>query len=565
MADETAMVLARIDAQRLRRRGHVFAVFGAALSMLAACASVGSFSRSDAGAVVSMPAGAVEGVREGGIRVFKAIPYAMAPVGQRRWRAPEPMPRWSGVRAARDYGPACVQPNRQVQSIYWQELGPLSEDCLSLNIWAPDGAERAPVFVWIHGGALAAGSSREALYDGTEFARRGVIAVSINYRLGVFGFLAHPELSAESGEHVSGNYGLLDQIEALRWVQRNIAAFGGDPSNVTIAGESAGALSVMYLMAAPDARDLFHKAISQSGYMISQPTLREIRHGVPSAEASGVHLASAVEAGDIAALRAMDAQMLANAAPGAGWAPALTVDGVVVPRQLVEVFERGEQARVPLLVGFNSGEIRSMTGLAPPAPATPEAYERIIRERYGDLADPFLRLYPASTMQESIYATTRDALYGWTAERMARNQSSGGAPAYLYLWDHGYPAASEAGLHAFHASELPYVFGTLARTPPLWPRIPATDSERGLSTAMLDYWTSFARTGQPVAAGAPVWPVFDGNGSYMHFADAPSLATALYPGMFELQEDVVARRRASGDQPWHINVGLFSPPVPPRR
>jgi para-nitrobenzyl esterase len=390
--------------------------------------------------------------------------------------------------------------------------------------------------------------------------------VSINYRLGVFGFLAHPELSAESPLGISGNYGLLDQIEALRWIQRNIAAFGGDASNVTIAGESSGALSVMYLMAAPDARGLFHKAIAQSAYMVSQPELRETRHGTPSAEAAGAYLAGAVHAVDLASLRAMDAQTLANAAAPAGWAPWITIDGHVVPRQLVDVFDRGEQAPVPLLAGFNSGEIRSLTILAPPVPTSRDAYERTIRERYRDLADLFLRLYPSSTMQESILATTRDALYGWTAQRLVRRQTALGEPAYLYLFDHGYPTADAAGLHAFHASELPYMFGTLRRTPPRWPRIPATRRERELSAAMLDYWSSFARTGRPVAEGAPAWPAFrQDGGAYMLFADAPTPSSHVLPGTFELQEEVVTRRRASGDQPWHWNVGLAAPVLPARQ
>lgn len=535
---------------------------GIALALLATPAAARD-ARPDP--IVTAPAGAVEGRSEGSLRVFKGISYAQAPLGERRWRAPEAAPAWSGVRAAHEFGPACMQPNRTAgQSVYWQELGPVSEDCLSLNIWAPANAQNAPVFVWIHGGALVAGSSGDALYDGAALAQRGIIVVSINYRLGVFGFLAHAELSAESPHNISGNYGLLDQIEALRWIQRNIAAFGGDAGNVTIAGESAGGLTVMYLMAAPDARGLFHRAIAQSAYMISQPALRETQHGLPSAEAAGAYLATTLQAPNLAALRAMDAQTLANNAPGTGWAPWLTVDGRIVPRQLVETFERGEQAPVPLIAGFNSGEIRSMPGLAPPAPALQSEYERIIRERYGDLADLFLRLYPSNTMQESIYATVRDALYGWTSQRLARNQTAIGQPAYLYLFDHAYPAASEANLHAFHASELPYIFGTMSRTPPYWPRIPATRRERQFSAAMLDYWSSFARDGRPIAANAPAWPAYGDDRAYMLFADAPTPATRLFPGMFELHEETVARRRAAGDQPWNVNAGIVSPVVPPR-
>src|SRR5690606_33706591 len=238
---------------------------------------------------------------------------------------------------------------------------------------APAGARDLPVFVWIHGGALTSGASSEPMYDGAKLANHGVVFVSINYRMGVLGYLAHPALSAESRRKISGNYGLLDQIAALRWIQENIAAFGGDPANVTIAGESAGGLSVMYLMAAPDARGLFAKAIAQSAYMVSAPHLRENPYGGVAAEAIGVWLAGQVGAGDLAALRSMDAQAITNAAAEAKYFPFLTIDGRVLPRQLVDVFDRGEQAKVPLLAGFNSGEIRSLRFLAPPPPESAEA------------------------------------------------------------------------------------------------------------------------------------------------------------------------------------------------
>jgi para-nitrobenzyl esterase len=361
-------------------------------------------------------------------------------------------------------------------------------------------ARNAPVFFWIYGGALVGGASREPFYNGTRLAEQGIVVVSINYRLGVLGWLAHPELSAESLLGVSGNYGLLDQIEALRWVQHNIGSFGGDPSNVTIAGESAGALSVMYLMAAPSARGLFSKAISESAYMISVPELKQSKYGSPSAEESGTKLAAALHAPNIAAMRAMDAARLAEAAPATGYGPWPTIDGHVLLRQLVDVFDRGEQAPVPLLAGLNSGEIRSLRILVLPPPATAAEYETIIHNRYLDLADEFLRLYPSTNMQESIWATTRDALYGWTAERLVRKQTALGQQSFLYLFDHGYPVEEAAGLHAFHASEIPYVFGTLDSTPPLWPKIPAMPEETRLSDAMIGYWSSFARTGQPRAA-----------------------------------------------------------------
>src|SRR5690606_23687601 len=267
------------------------------------------------------------------------------------------------------------------------ETPAMSEDCLSLNVWTPADAKDAPVFVWIHGGSLVAGSGSEAMYDGAALAAQGLVVVTINYRLGALGYLAHPQLSEESPDGVSGNYGLLDQVEALRWVQRNVAAFGGDPDRVTIAGESAGALSVMYLMAAPPARGLFHRAIAQSAYMISTPGLRGTVHGTPSAEESGLALGRTLEVRGLPRLRAMGPQALTVQAAMSGCFPLGNVDGQVLPAQLVEVFDRGEQAPVPILTGFNEGEIRSLRFLLPPAPADGATYEAGIRSRYGDLAD----------------------------------------------------------------------------------------------------------------------------------------------------------------------------------
>lgn len=531
------------------------------LVALAGCAGPASAPVAS-GANVSAPAGRLEGRIEGGVRVFRGIPYAQPPVGAARWQPPVALPRWSGVRQALDFGPQCVQPNIGAQTIYRRDPVPMAEDCLTLNVWAPADAKDAPVFFWIHGGALWGGASREALYDGARFAQRGIVVVTINYRLGPLGFLAHPELSRESPHGVSGNYGLLDQVEALRWVQRNIGAFGGDAGNVTIAGESAGALSVMYLMASPEARGLFAKAVAQSPYMISAPELKQDRHGLPSAESAGVKLAAALKAPDLAALRAMDAGALAGGAAAAGFFPFPAIDGRVLPRQLVEAFDRGEQAPVPVLAGFNSGEIRTLRILAPPPPASAADYVKAIREKYRDRADAFLKLYPAGNLQESIFATTRDALYGWTAERLVRAQSARGWPSYLYLFDHGYPAADDAGLHAFHAAELPYVFGTFDGTPPAWPKVPETPAERAYSDAMLDYWASFARDARPRARSAPEWPAYGNDAGYMAFADAPRPSRRLMPGMFELHEDVVCRRRAVGTVPWNWNVGIIAPPLP---
>lgn len=533
-----------------------------AAAAVAACLTAGASAHAQSGPVVDAPAGAAMGKAEGAVHVFKGLPYAAAPVGPARWMPPKPMARWSGVRDATRFGPACIQPLSGPGNIYADDQPSMSEDCLSLNVWTPKTAHDAPVMVWIHGGALVGGASSEAVYDGARLAQRGIVVVSINYRLGVLGYLAHPGLSAESPDGVSGNYGLLDQIQALRWIKANIAAFGGDPSKVTIAGESAAGLSVMYLMASPPARGLFSKAIAESAYMISTPSLRERRFGETPAEESGVALARRLHAPDIAALRAMDARALSKASIAAGFAPFGVVEGKVLPRQLVDALDRGEQAHVPILAGFNAGEIRSLRFLAPPAPASAAVYEKTIRDRYGDLADAYLKLYPASTMQESILAGTRDAIYGWTAERLVKKQAAVGQPAFLYLFDHGFPAADNAGLHAFHASEAPFVFGTLDRTPAQWPKDSPTGAEAKLSDAMTDYWASFVRTGVPKAADAPAWPDFSAGGGLLVIQAEPKAYTDVFPGMYALHEAVVCRRRASGDVAWNWNMGLASPPLP---
>ena len=516
----------------------------------------------DPGQLVDAPAGAVRGTIDGGVRVFKGIPYAQPPVGPLRWKPPLPLARWTGVRDAAEFGPACYQLPPRLSSIYAGRPMPLSEDCLTLNVWVPPGARNAPVFFWIYGGSLQSGASREPMYDGKRLAERGVVVVSINYRVGVLGWLAHPELSAESSQSISGNYGLLDQIRALSWVKENIAAFGGNSADVTIAGESAGALSVMYLMTSPLARGLFAKGIAESAYMISTPALKTAAFGAPSAEQAGVNLMHQLKATDLAAMRAMPGDQITAAAAGFGYGPWGAVDGHVLPDQLVTVFDQGKQARVPLLAGFNSGEIRSLTPLAPPVPASAAVYESTIRERYGDLAEAFIELYPSDNLKESIFATTRDALYGWTAERLVRKQAALGVPSYLYLWDHGYPAADSAGLHAFHASELPYVFDTFDGTPPLWPKNAHTPEEDVLADVMGDYWTSFARTGRPQAKNAPDWPAYAPDARYMHFAATPTPARNLMPGMYDLNETVMCRRRTNGTLSWGWLVGLWAPKTP---
>ena len=514
--------------------------------------------------VVSAPAGIVAGTLNDGIRSFKGIPYAQPPVGDLRWKPPEAPALWSGVRDAKEFGHSCIQlpANPTSNSIYADDPSPMSEDCLTLNIWSPSSAENAPVFVWIHGGALVSGSSKFSMYDGESLARKGIVFVSINYRLGPLGYLAHPALSAESDRGVSGNYGLLDQIAALRWVKENISAFGGDPERVTIAGESAGALSVMYLMASPDARGLFDQAISQSGYMISSPKLSDRANGHFSGEELGQWLQGKLGAPDLDAMRSMDGQELTQKAISSGYLTWGTIDGEILPRQTVESFNKNEQAPVPLLAGYNSGEIRSLRRLLPPAPATEADYRDAVRKNYGDLAELFLELYPADDIDESMLAATRDAMYGWTAERMVAGQEQLDRSSFLYLFDHGYPAANEAGLHAFHAAEIPYVLGNIDKITPVWPAIPDNPQERAFASSLLDYWASFAHTGQPQAPGQEAWLSYGAERNIMVFAQSPAARRGGIGRAFDLQEKIVCRRLADGTISWHWNVGIASPENP---
>ncbi|MEO1963994.1 carboxylesterase family protein [Hyphomonas sp.] len=515
--------------------------------------------------VTDTPAGMVRGRVMGDVAVYRGIPYALPPTGARRWAPPQAVPDWEGERSALAFGPACPQPASLPGNIYATELGATDEDCLSLNVWAPANAEKAPVFVWIHGGSLTSGAGSLDMYDGARLAsEQGLVVVTINYRLGVLGYLAHPGLSAESKQGISGNYGLMDQILALEWIKRNISAFGGDADNVTVAGESAGALSAVMLMTSPKARGLFDKVIAESAYMVTMASLKEPRNGLPSGEATGEALAQKMGADDVAALRAMPADKLVDLSRKAGYFPFPVIDGVYETGQMVEVFDKGEQAPVPVLAGFNEGEIRSLRFLLPPKPKNAEAYEAAIRDGYGELADRFLKLYPSDNLDASMLATTRDAMYGWTAERLAAAQTAYGHPSFFYLFDHSYPAADRLGLRAFHASEIPYVFGTMKKAVAPWPEIPDTEEERALSEDMMQYWASFTRNGQPVADGAPDWPAYGNTATGMIFAEQPKTWDLLARDRFDLHEEVVCRRRAAGDIPWNWNVGILSPPLPPK-
>ncbi|MCA2013687.1 carboxylesterase family protein [Cereibacter sphaeroides] len=509
--------------------------------------------------IAEFPSGAARGRREAGLHVYRGLRYALPPEGPRRWQPPVPAPDQPGVLDATEFGPACPQSFRRPGSVYEVEIPNRQEDCLNLNIWAPDGAKDLPVFVWIHGGNLLRGAGSEPLTNGAELAKRGQVVVTINYRLGILGYLAHPELSAESAEGVSGNYGLLDQIAALEWVQRNIAAVGGDPANVTVAGESAGALSVYYLLCAPAAKGLFKRAIAQSGHICAAQHLSEDQYGMGTGHASGEAILQALGAGSIAELRERDAQELAVEAVAKGFAAQAVIDGITLPAQPADMMRDGRSHDVPLLAGFNSGEILTLEFLCPPVPESAEAYEAAIRARYGDRAGAFLARYPATDLKRSLETAASDALFGWTAMAAVKAQVANGRCAYLYYFDHGYLEADDKGLHGFHACEIAYVFDTMADAPPAWPKAPDTEAERDLTRVIGDYWTSFARDGRPCSEGAPDWPDYRDGEPVLHFADRPQRVRDFMPGLYDYVEGEFTHRRALGTVPWNWQVGTATP------
>jgi para-nitrobenzyl esterase len=532
----------------------------ASLCLAFAAAAAVALGASETRPQVRVRTGILEGVTDASSQVaaYKGIPYAQPPMGDLRWRPPVPAPAWDGVRDAREFGHACLQPPSQSTSVYYGSMASMSEDCLTLNVWAPAGARQLPVMVWIHGGSLVGGSSSESMYDGVKIAQQGIVFVSINYRLGLLGYLAHPALSAESPRHLSGNYGLLDQIEALHWVQDNIAGFGGNPKQVTIAGESAGALSVIALLTSPVAKGLFAKAIVESGYMPSYRLLHDEGYGLPSAEAAGAALATAAGASDAAALRAADLVALFQAGLKTGWQPEPVIDGVALKRQFAETFARGEQAKVPVLAGFNEGEIRSLLFLMPKVPDSQAAYEADVRARFGPKAAEFLAVYPAADPKASVMASMRDGFYGFAAQYLVRQQAAAGQPAYLYFFRHSTPTERARDLAAFHASELPYVFGRLSALPtfaPNWPLPPSTTAESQLSQAMMSYWTSFVRDGTPKAPGNPPWPRFNAQQrGYLDIDDRPYARQDLLPGAFAFADELVSTRLKQR-RGWRLDIG----------
>ncbi|MBX9790844.1 MAG: carboxylesterase family protein [Pirellulales bacterium] len=495
-------------------------------------------ARSDDGSVVRVHSGLVRecaAARSGDVRVFRGIPYAASTAGANRWRSPQPVDPWDDVRACDNFGPACPQPAYPKESIYYREPEPQGEDCLCLNIWtaAGDAAERRPVMVWIHGGALTRGSGAVNVYDGTALARQGVVVVTINYRLGPFGFFAHPELSSESPQHASGNYGLLDQIAALHWVQQNIAGFGGDPGCVTIFGESAGSLSVNALVASPLAKGLFHRAIGQSGTAFRPLTT------LAAAEEQGQKLAGDTALADLRQLPA-DKLIELAASRGDGRAAPI-VDGWFLPAQPLAIYAAGKQNLVPTIAGSNADE---MTTLAPVAsrPKTLKALQAQIALLLGDPA-AVNRLYPATSDADAERAyldLVGDVTFTLPARMWVRWTSQAGSPAYLYRFTHVPPQAQSAGLGAFHAAEIAYAFDNVQRLDRT-----VADADRQLAAAMSAYWVNFARSGDPNATGLPEWKPYTRDGeATMDFGDQARLVAHVRQEKLDLLEGLLAKRLA---------------------
>jgi len=477
--------------------------------------------------------GEVQGVVVNGIASFKGIPFAAPPVGQNRWRSPQPVVPWSGVRRADTFAPACMQ-----DTALAARLGApteVSEDCLYLNVWTPakSSSERLPVMVWIYGGAFVGGATNWPLYDGAHFAKKGVVLVSVAYRVGAFGFLAAPELSRESG-HGSGDYGLEDQIAGLSWVRKNIARFGGDPHRVTIFGESAGGISVSMLAASPRARGLYQRAISESGGSLTPPHSRA-GQGVPTlelAEQTGNSFLASLGAKDITTARQLPAETLLKAerAVRGGFWP--TLDGYVIVGDEYALYQAGRFNDTPVLIGTNSDEGAAFT----PPKVSPAEYERQIRGEYGEKADLILAANPHATDAEAHTAAKnnfRDSVFAWSTWRWASLQSEhpGSRKAYLYYFDHRTPASPEG---SSHASEIAFVFGNLGR-----PGMQPSAADQELSDLMSSYWVNFARTGNPNAPGLPPWPAFsDAHPSVMHFDARPSAR----PGVPNLEQLIALDR-----------------------
>lgn len=466
---------------------------------------------------VKVETGLVAGTRTGAVDAFRNIPFAAPPVGALRWAPPAPAPAWSGVRDATQNGPSCPQimhpdgsPNGGGAN------GPTSEDCLQLNVFAPAGAKKAPVMVWIHGGSHRVGAGW--VYDGSNFARDGVVLVSINYRLGPLGYFAHPALAAEPGP--KGNYGLMDQIAALQWVKRNIAAFGGDPANVTVFGESAGGMSTLAILATPSAKGLYKRAIVQSGGGWFPPTSLAVKAQAGAAATKAMGLPEDVTA---AALRAVPADDLVTKLPGADYGP--FPDGTLLPLTATQAFASGQAADVPLIIGSNSGEDSLMGPKVPDPAAALARIPAFVQAPYAEITDDETRLRAMFT----------DRYMGAPARWVAAKASTG-QPAWLYHFSYVGSRFRPAITRAFHAAEIQYVFEYWGRRTPM---SLVSDEDKAMATLMHSCWVAFAKTGTPACASGPAWPAYDPKADQlMEFGNGNGVRTHFQKPRLDMQEKV---------------------------
>jgi para-nitrobenzyl esterase len=500
---------------------------------------------------VKIANGTLEGTgAENGVRSFKGIPFAEPPVGKLRWTAPRPPKNWAGVRPAAQFGARCMQ-KPLFSDMVFRSNG-MSEDCLYLNVWTPakSGEERLPVLVYFFGGGFVAGDGSEPRYEGESMARKGIVAVTVNYRLGVFGFMAHPELTKESRHHASGNYTLLDQNAALVWVRQNIAAFGGDPRKVTIAGESAGSVAVSAQMASPLSRDLIAGAIGESGSILG--TLPAVT--LAQAEEQGVKFAAATGVSGIAGLRAMSSEQLLDAAskPGvARFSPA--IDGYFFPEAPAAIFQAGKQARVPLLAGWNSEESNAR-GVLGREPATRENLQKAVERLYTADAKSILEEYAAASDEDVTQVATdlagdRFIAYS-TWKWIDQAAKTGGKPVYRYYYSRPRPRmlaaqaegapAAPVSRGASHSAEIEYAMGNLDGNKVYdW-----TADDRKVSAVMQEYFANFVKTGNPNGAGLPEWPVVktDGDAQFLHIDVETRAETEKHRGRYLLLDRLAAKR-----------------------
>lgn len=495
---------------------------------------------------VEVEGGIIQGTVTEDLVIYKGIPFGAPPVGDLRWKAPQPVEKWEGVLQATEYAPAPMQGGEPASG--------KSEDCLYLNVWTPAKSpeEKLPVLVWIYGGGFSFGSTSDPVHNGEHLARKGVVLVSIAYRVGQLGFLAHPELSAENSMNVSGNYGLLDQIAGLKWIQDNIAAFGGDPDKVTIFGESAGGISVSMLCASPLAKGLFHGAISQSGgsfgptRSISFPgeNMKLLRQ----TEQEGVEYAQRAGVTSIEELRKIEADELPmGMGMGGAWP---IVDGYVVPDDQYKLYAAGKYNDVPVLIGYNSDE-----GLSFPSGRTPEDYISGVEGRFGPFADDLIKAYPAgeNNVPRSARNLMRDAAFGWHTWSWARLQSKkGSSEVYLYYFDQ-HPPRTE-GTPEFdhgtpHGVDVPFVFMNLDAENP-----ETSESDLSVSEIMGTYWTNFAKYGHPNGEGVPNWPAFsDGNPAVMHLGPSASVGPVPDESALKVMDKYFEWRRSDEGKTWAEN------------